>query len=52
MADENRLTSGSGLGGCMPDDAGDAPRVGLLGMSFLNRFDMHRQGSALLLRRR
>jgi aspartyl protease family protein len=31
---------------------GDAPRVGLLGMSFLNRFDMHRQGSALLLRRR
>jgi aspartyl protease family protein len=31
---------------------GDAPRVGLLGMSFLNRFDMHRQGSTLMLQRR
>lgn len=31
---------------------GDAPRVGLLGMSFLNRFDMHRQGSTLVLRSR
>ena len=30
----------------------DTLPVGLLGMNFLNRFDMHRQGSTLLLRRR
>jgi len=29
----------------------DTLTVGLLGMSFLNRFDMHRQGSTLVLRR-
>ena len=29
----------------------DTPPVGLLGMSFLGRFDMHRQGSTLVLRR-
>jgi aspartyl protease family protein len=29
----------------------DALPVGLLGMSFLDRFDMHRQGSTLVLRR-
>jgi len=30
----------------------DALRMGLLGMSFLDRFDMHREGSTLVLRRR
>ena len=30
----------------------DTLPVGLLGMSFLGRFDMHRQGSTLVLRRR
>ena len=30
----------------------DSLPVGLLGMSFLDRFDMHRQGSTLVLRRR
>ena len=30
----------------------DTLPVGLLGMSFLNRFDMHRQGPTLVLRRR
>ncbi len=30
----------------------DTLPVGLLGMSFLDRFDMHRQGSTLVLRRR
>ncbi len=30
----------------------DSLPLGLLGMSFLGRFDMHRQGSTLVLRRR
>jgi aspartyl protease family protein len=30
----------------------DSLPIGLLGMSYLNRFDMHRQGSTLVLRRR
>jgi aspartyl protease family protein len=30
----------------------DTLPIGLLGMSFLDRFDLHRQGSTLLLRRR
>jgi aspartyl protease family protein len=30
----------------------DTLPVGLLGMSFLNRFDMNRQGPTLVLRRR